>query len=113
MIAALVSVFEELYVYSSGNRISVPNICQDVIIVPGQWLVWFAIWYLLIALKFSFTTGRALFAAGLEGLLFEYVGTGLIISNPIGFLVNLPQTIVVYAVIFILPMQFIRFSGKK
>lgn len=108
----LVSAFEEFYVYSLGNRIAVPNIWQDLVIVPGEWLVWFATWYLFIAKKFRFTAGEALFAAGLEGVMFELVGNGLFLSDPLGFLVSVPLTIVVYAAIFILPMQFINFTGK-
>ena len=113
LVCILVSVFEELYVYSLGNRIAVPNILRDLVIVPGEWLVWFATWYLFISRKFNFTTGQALFAAGLEGIMFELVGTGLILSNPLGFIITFPLTIVVYAAIFILPMQFINFSGKN
>lgn len=111
-VCILVSVFEELYVYGLGNRIAVPNIWQDILIVPGEWLVWFATWYLFTAGKFKFTPGEALFAAGLEGVMFELVGNGMILSNPIGFLVSAPLTIVVYAAIFILPMQFINFTGN-
>lgn len=109
----LVSVAEELYVYSLGNRIAVPQIWRDVIIVPGEWLVWFATWYLFTSRRYRFTNGGALLAAGLEGLMFEYIGNGLILSNPVGFVISVPLTIVVYAAIFILPMQFVDFSGQK
>lgn len=109
----LVSVSEELYVYSLGNQVAVPDIWRDIIIVPGEWLVWFATWYLFLSRRYAFSTGEALMAAGLEGLMYEYVGTGLILSNPLGFLVSIPLTIVAYAAIFILPMQFIKFSGRR
>lgn len=109
----LVSVSEELFVYSLGNQIAVPNILRDIIIVPGEWLVWFATWYLFLSKRYQFTTGEALLAAGLEGLMYEYIGNGLILSNPIGFLISVPLTIAVYAAIFVLPMQFTTFSGQR
>lgn len=111
-LAILVSVAEEIYVYSLGNRIAVPNIFSDIIIVPGEWAVWFTVWYYFIARRYLFNTGTALFTAGLEGLLFEYLGNGLALSNPIGFIVSIPTTIAVYASIFVLPMQLINFKGK-
>ena len=75
--------------------------------------MWFATWYLFVSRRYRFTTGEALLAAGMEGLMYEYIGNGLVLSNPIGFLVSVPLTVVVYAAIFILPMQFIKFSGQK
>lgn len=111
-VCILVSVFEEFYVYGLGNRIAVPNILEDIVIVPGEWLVWFATWYLFISKKFKFTAGEALFAAGFEGVMFELVGNGLFLSDPLGFIVSVPLTIVVYAAIFVLPMQFINFTGE-
>lgn len=111
-VCVLVSVFEEFYVFALGNRIAVPDIWKDIVIVPGEWSVWFATWYLLLAKKYSFAPGEALFAAGFEGIMFEFIGTGLIVADPIGFLISFPLTIIVYAAIFILPMQFLSFSGS-
>lgn len=112
-VCLLVSVVEELYVYSLGNRIAVPIIWKDLVIVPGEWLVWFAAWYLIIARKFAFSYGEVLFLSGFGGIMFEFLGNGLAITNIVGFIITFPLTIVVYAAIFILPMQFINFSGQS
>lgn len=112
LVAITVSVFEEIYVYLLGGKIAVSNIFLDIIIVPGEWSVWFATWYLFSARKFKFTYGQALLAAGLEGIFFEYIGNGLFLNNPIGFVISIPIAVVVYAAIFILPMQLIEFKGE-
>lgn len=112
-LAIIVSVSEEVYVYSLGNKIAIPNLMLDIIIVPGEWTVWFTTWYFLISRRYHFTEGEALMAAGIGGILFEYGGGLAIIDNPLGFVVSLPVTVVVYAAIFILPMQLIKFEGKR
>ena len=48
-VAVSVSVAEEFYVFALGNRIAVPDIWLDVIIVPAEWLVWFATWYFILS----------------------------------------------------------------
>lgn len=111
--ALLVSVLEELYVYSLGNKVAVSNIWLDIVIVPLEWAAWFATWYLLVSHKYSFTESQALLSAGLSGILFEYSGKGFLISDPLAMLVFFPTTVFVYAAIFILPMQLIPFTGKR
>lgn len=113
IVAVLVSIAEEVYVYALGNQIAIPNILLDIIVVPTEWAVWFAFWYLLLSQKYKFTESEALLTAGLTGILYEYVGTGFFMSNPIGFFLSIPLAVVVYSAIFVLPMQFIDFSGKK
>lgn len=113
LVSIIVSVVEELYVYSLGNQVAVPNIWRDIIIVPGEWTIWFSVWYLYTARKYSFTDGEALFSAGLIGLLYEYIGKGIPLSNPVGFILAIPGTVVIYAAIFILPMQLVNFQGEN
>ncbi len=111
-LAILVSVLEELYVFALGNRTAVPGIINDIIVVPGEWAVWFTVWYFVIARRYSLGENEALICAGLSGIMFEYIGTGLFLQNIAGFIVSIPTTIVVYASIFVLPMQLITFDGK-
>lgn len=111
IVSILVSVTEELYVYALGNKIAVPSIWRDIIIVPGVWSVWFATWYLYISKKYSFTVGEALLAAGMEGVLFEYLGKILGQLDPLELLIAFPGTVIVYAAIFILPMNLMNFEG--
>lgn len=112
-LSILVSVLEELYVYVLGIRTAVPDIWIDIIVVPGEWAVWFATWYLILSRRYRFTAGQALFAAGLEGIMYEYVGNGIFLRNPVGVLLSIPGTVIVYAAIFILPMQLISFTGTS
>lgn len=113
LIAILVSVFEELYVYSLGNTIAISNIWLDIIVVPMEWAAWFTGWYFIISRRFSFNEKQALFTAGLAGILFEYSGKGFLLSDPLAIIVFFPIAMVVYAAIFILPMQLIIFSGEN
>lgn len=112
-IAIAVSVIEELTVYMLGNRVAVHNIWRDIIIVPGEWSVWFATWYLFLARRFWFTDIQMLLSAGAEGVMFEYIGNGLFLANPLGFLVSIPLAILIYAAIFILPMQLMPITGES
>lgn len=112
-LALLVSVFEEIYVYSLGNKIAVPDLMFDIIIVPCEWAVWFTVWYFFLSRRFYFTEGQALVSAGIGGLLFEYGGNLVFLHNIPGFIVSIPVTIIVYAAIFVLPMQLIRFTGEN
>lgn len=111
--ALSVSVFEELYVYALGNRVAIQDIWLDIVIVPLQWAAWFSVWYLFISRKYSFSESEALLTAGFTGILFEYVGNGRIFADPVTILIFLPLTVLIYASIFILPMQFIDFTGSK
>ncbi len=111
MVAVAVSVTEELYVHSLGNSIAISNVWLDIIVVPAEWAAWFTAWYFVISRHFSFTEKQALLCAGLAGIIFEYSGKGFLIADPLAMAIFFPTAIVVYAAIFILPMQFIKFSG--
>ncbi len=112
-VAVLVSILEEFYVYLLGNSIAVPNIWLDIIVVPAEWAAWFSAWYFLISRHFSFSEKQVLLCAGLAGILFEYSGKGFLLSDPLAMAVFYPTAIVVYAAIFILPMQFMKLSGTN
>lgn len=112
-IGLLVSIFEEIYVYSLGNKIAVSSIWLDIVVVPLEWAAWFATWYLLISRRYHFTESQALLTAGLTGILFEFSGKGFLVSDPLAIIVFFPSAIFVYAAIFILPMQLIDFTGSR
>lgn len=111
--AVAVSVLEEIYIYSLGNSIAFPDIRTDIFVVPLEWLVWFSTWFLVISRKYYYTEPEALLTAGITGILFEYSGKGFLVSEPLSILLFFPVTIVVYAALFVLPMQLIDFTGKN
>lgn len=113
LLAILVSVCEEAYVHILGNSVAVSNIWLDMIIVPGEWSVWFTAWYFLMSRRYFFNGSQVLLIAGLSGLLYEYLGNLYFLANPLGFMVEVPTTVVIYASIFVLPMQLMNFTGDR
>jgi len=111
-VALLISAFEEAYCYLLGNHIAYPDIFIDIPLVLSAWLPWFCLWYFYFSKKYAFSEKEALFTAACTGVLFEFVGSLAIIQNPFSIMAA-PLAIVVYAAIFVVPMQFIEFSGKE
>lgn len=111
--AFLISLVEEYYVFALGGRIAFHNVIVDLIAVPVEWIPWYATWYLYLSRKYSYSQREALLLAGTTGILFEYVGSGEVLASPTILILSLPLYIVVYSALFILPMQFIRFSGHE
>lgn len=113
LVAFLVSMIEESYVFALGGRIAFHSVLVDVIAVPVEWMPWYATWYLYLSRKYHYSDKEALLLAGTTGILFEYVGSGAILSSTPILVLSLPLYIVVYSALFILPMQFIRFSSGR
>jgi hypothetical protein len=113
LLAMIITVTEETYVWALGGRIAHPILWVDLILVSGMWTVWFSTWHKWLAKKYKWSELEALLAAASIGVLYEYVGTGEILGNPFGLVIAIPLAIVVYAAIFMIPMQLIDFTGKK
>ena len=111
--AFLISLVEEYYVFALGGRIAFHNLLVDLIAVPVEWIPWYATWYLYLSRKYSYSESEALLLAGTTGILFEYVGSGEILTSPTILALSLPLYIAVYSALFIIPLQFIRFSGQN
>ncbi|MCL7475236.1 MAG: hypothetical protein M8352_04255 [ANME-2 cluster archaeon] len=75
--------------------------------------MWFGTWYLYLSKKYAFTEKEALMTAASTGVLYEYIGTGYFLQNPPGVVLAFPLGVVVYAAIFVLPMQLIQFTGTN
>ncbi|MGA9140246.1 MAG: hypothetical protein WBZ29_08480 [Methanocella sp.] len=113
-LAFLVTAAEEIFCYLTGNRIAIPVLWADVIFCCIAWLGWFGTWYFFLSKKYRYTDTEALLLAGMAGLLYE--GTGPVLASPIAILpilVIAPFLFLVYAAIFLLPMQLISFTGMK
>ncbi len=113
LLAVIVTITEEVYCYALGNQIAHPVLWVDLILVTVMWLVWFSTWYFWLSKKYKFEEKEALLVAGSTGILYEFVGTGEVLRNPFGILLAAPLAVVVYAAIFVLPMQVITFTGKN
>lgn len=113
IITVLVTVGEEIYCYVLGNRIAHPVLWVDLVMVTTLWSVWFGTWYFLLSKWYRFREEEALLTAGCTGILYEFVGTGTVLENPGGILLVAPLAVVVYAAIFVLPLQLLDFSGKE
>lgn len=84
----------------------------DVIAVPAEWIPWYAAWYLLLSRKYSYSASEALLLSGVSGIIFEYVGSGEVLTSPSILVLSLPLYITVYSALFVLPIQFTSFSGR-
>ena len=113
LLAVVITITEEIYCYALGNRIAHPVLWIDLILVTVMWTVWFGTWYFFLSKKYMFTEKEALMVAGFTGIFYEFIGTGAILTNPFGFLIATPLAVVIYAAIFVLPMQLITFNGKN
>ena len=110
LLAVAVSVTEEIYCWVLGNNMAHEILWVDLVMVTAIWSVWFSTWYFFLSKRFLFTEKEALMVAGAIGILYEYVGTGDVFGNPLLILAS-PLAIVIYATIFVLPMQLITFTG--
>jgi hypothetical protein len=73
--------------------------------------VWFDTWYFYLSKNYAYTEKQAILTAASTGMLNEYIGTGYFLQNPLGVVLAFPLGVVIYAAIFILPMQLIEFTG--
>jgi hypothetical protein len=113
ILALGISALEEVWCFALGNKVALPVLWMDVAFCAAVWLPWFLAWRLFLSKRYRFSGKEALLLAASTGLLYELVGSGAIFANPAGLLVMVPLDIVVYAAIFVLPMQLIDFSGER
>ncbi|VVB79089.1 Uncharacterised protein [uncultured archaeon] len=113
LVAFIITVLEESYCYILGNEVAYPVLSVDVFLVFIIWLGWFGTWYFWISKKYSFTSAEAILAAGLPGVLYEYVSKPEFLANPLGVLIAFPLSAVIYSAIFVIPMQTLDIRGKK
>jgi hypothetical protein len=112
ILAVAISSGEEVLCWALGNRIANPVLWKDLVVVNGTWLVWYASWYFILSKRFAYQEKEALFLAACTGILYEYISSGAFWANPAGIVLGAPLAAVVYAALFILPMQLVDFSGK-
>ncbi|MBO8181188.1 MAG: hypothetical protein H0Z28_00160 [Archaeoglobus sp.] len=110
LLAIAVTMVEETYCYILGNRTAHPVLWIDLILVSVMWTVWFSTWFLLLSRKYLFSEDEALLIASFTGVFYEFIGKNL---NPVDILIAFPLVVVVYAAVFLLPMQLINFTGTQ
>jgi hypothetical protein len=113
LLALGISALEEVWCFSFGNKVALPVLWMDVAFCAAVWLPWFLAWRLFLSKRYHFGEKEALLLAASTGLLYELVGSGAIFRYPAGLLLMAPLDIVVYAAIFVLPMQLIDFTGTR
>ncbi len=107
-----ITVTEEVYCYALGNQIAHPVLWIDLILVTVTWFVWFSTWYFFLSRRYYFEEKEALMVAAFSGVFYEFLGTGEVLRNPFGVILAVPLAVVVYAALFVLPMQLIQFTGE-
>jgi len=112
LLSVLVSAAEETWCRAPGNRVAYPVLWKDIAFCTGVWLAWYSTWYIFIARRFAFREKEALLLAAVIGVFYEFVGNGAFLASPAGILMALPLSTVIYASLFLLPMQLIDFSGR-
>ena len=113
LVVVLISAGEEILVYLLGGKLAEPALWSDLIVVCSTWLAWLLMWFLWVCRKSSFSLGEAIAYAGFTGILYEVFISGAFISNPLSLLIESPLAWVIYAVIALVPLQMIKFSGKS
>ena len=107
-----ITITEEVYCWALGNQIAHPVLWVDLILVTVMWSVWFSTWYFFLSKRYYFEEKEALMVAAFSGVFYEYLGTGEVLRNPFGVILAVPLAVVVYAALFVLPMQLIQFTGE-
>jgi hypothetical protein len=113
LLTGVITVTEEVYCYLLGNEIAHPVLWVDLILVTVMWWVWFSTWYFFLSKRYYFEEKEALLVAGSTGVFYEFVGTGAVLENPFGIALAVPLAVVIYAALFVLPMQLISFTGTR
>jgi len=111
ILAFVIGVFEELVCWGLGNRIANPILWADLIQVCVSWLFWFATWHLFLAKRFAYSEKEALLLGASVGILYEGVSSLNIFISPLLVLLMAPLAVVIYAAIFLLPLQLIDLKG--
>ena len=111
LLAFVIGVFEELVCWGLGNRIANPILWADLIQVCVSWLFWFATWHLFLAKRFAYSEKEALLLGASVGILYEGVSSLNIFISPLLVLLMAPLAVVIYAAIFLLPLQLIDLKG--
>ncbi len=104
---------EEILCYSLGCTLAQPVPWVDLLWMSIVWLIWASVWFLLLAPRYAFTEREALLLASGSALLFEFAGSGLILTNPLGLILLAPIPMVAYAATILLPMQLIPLKGTR
>ena len=112
-LSIVISITEETYCYLLGNRIAYPVLWIDLVLVTTMWTAWFGTWYFYLSKKYAFTEKEALMTAAATGVFYEYIGTGGFLQNPFGIFLAFPLAVVIYAAIFILPMQLMELTDEQ
>jgi hypothetical protein len=113
LLSIAVTAGEEIFCHVTGNRIGNPVLAIDLVIVAALWSVWFGTWYFYLSKTYAYEEKEALLLAGIMGVFDELIGTGAFLASPVVLAVLTPMAIVVYAAVFIWPMQLIDFTGRK
>jgi hypothetical protein len=113
LLALVVPALEETLCWGLGNTVAMPVLWKDILFCAAVWLPWFLCWRFFLSKRYRVTEKEALLLAASTGLLYEFAGKPGVFSNPLGLFLVAPLIVVVYAAIFIIPMQLIDFSGAK
>jgi hypothetical protein len=113
LLALAVPALEEAWCWSLGNTVAMPVLWKDILFCALVWLPWFLCWRFVLSKRYRFSEKEALLLAASSGLLYELVGKWAFFANPAGLLLVVPLDIVVYAALFMLPMQLVDFTGER
>jgi len=108
------SSIEETVSFAAAGPSSlvIPNLPVDLVWINAIWLGWLLPWYVFIPRRFSFTEREALLVGGSTGVLFEVIVTRIAFSFPLVVL-WVPVAWTVYAVVFLAPLQLVRFPTSS
>jgi hypothetical protein len=112
LLALAISAFEEGLCWALGNATANPILWADLIQVCVGWSFWFATWYLYLGRRFAYSERESLLLGASVGVLFEGVSSGFVFVSPLLVVLGAPLVLVIYAAVFVLPLQLIDRTGS-
>jgi hypothetical protein len=112
LLAVAVTTLEELLVAAVGGRLALEPLWADLLVVNATWFAWMLTWYLVLAPRYVFSEREALLLGGTAGVYFEVLVSRIFLGG-IVVLVWVPVAWVVYAAVFLWPLQLIDRTGTS
>jgi hypothetical protein len=114
LLAVAVSTGEEMLIYllAGPQALAIHQLGLDLLWIDAIWLGWMLPWFVWVSRRFAFGEVEALVVGSSTGVLFEVVLSRVILAGPLA-LVWVPLGWVVYATVFLLPLQLVDFPSAS
>jgi len=98
-------VAESVYIFSKPFN---ENLVLDLTALLPFYIIWMAIWYLVIKIG-DFSLTEIFFLAGINGFFVEIIFSGFVIINPISWtVISFPLVVTLYGCIMLIPAYVVK-----